>query len=72
MSQNRDTPIRHRFLEWEQSLTLKANRALSVRGIGRFFGYISRLGNGGAWFAVIGGLLLYDPSQNGVMLTKKS
>jgi undecaprenyl-diphosphatase len=61
MSQNRDTPIRHRFLEWEQSLTLKANRALSVRGIGRFFGYISRLGNGGAWFAVIGGLLLYDP-----------
>jgi len=36
MSQNRDTPIRHRFLEWEQSLTLKANRAFSTRGIGRF------------------------------------
>jgi undecaprenyl-diphosphatase len=63
MSQNRDTPIRHRFLEWEQSLTLKANRAFSTRGIGRFFGYISRLGNGSAWFAVIGGLLLYDPWQ---------
>ena len=46
--------------QWDAALCVRINRTSRRRSIGRLFGWISRLGNGVFWYALMLALLLWD------------
>lgn len=48
----------HRYLDWEHTLTVLANRLHAYRLARSFFGVASRLGDGVGWYAIIAVLVL--------------
>jgi undecaprenyl-diphosphatase len=49
-----------RYARWELRLALRLNQASHRRLIARFFGLVSRLGDGVFWYALMAVLLLHD------------
>lgn len=49
-----------RYSDWELRLALFLNRANNRRLISRFFGLVSRLGDGVFWYGLMAALLFYD------------
>lgn len=56
----RQPGLLHRYLLWEQALTVSANRLSRRVWVRRVFTLISRLGNGWGWAALMGAMLLLD------------
>lgn len=55
-----DGDILTRYTNWELRLALHLNRANHRHPVSRCFGFISRLGDGIFWYALIAALLAYD------------
>ncbi len=49
----------HRFLSWEHAIVEFANRLHRRHLASRFFGIVSRLGDGIGWYSLMAALLLY-------------
>jgi undecaprenyl-diphosphatase len=49
----RQSSLLHRYLHWEQALTISANRLSRQVWVRRLFTLISRLGNGWGWAAIL-------------------
>lgn len=56
----RQSNLVHRYLLWEQALTLSANQLCHRAWVRRAFMWISRLGNGWGWVAIVAAMLLLD------------
>jgi undecaprenyl-diphosphatase len=50
----------HRYLGWEQAVTLAANRLSGFRPVRAVFATASRLGDGIGWYAILLGLAWHD------------
>lgn len=64
MSRLRREAVLRRVTEWEMPVCLLLNRASHHRGIRRFFGLVSRMGNGVVWYSLAAGLLLLAPKAH--------
>lgn len=49
-----------RYTAWEHRLAVRCNRPNQRHAIATFFGWISRLGDGLFWYALMAALVLYD------------
>lgn len=58
--QQRPPRLLHRYLLWEQNLTLAANRQSKRAWVRQLFTVISRLGNGWGWAALLALMLWLD------------
>ncbi len=56
----RQPSLLHRYLDWEQRLTISANRLSRQAWVRHGFALVSRLGNGWGWAAILTAFLLLD------------